>query len=552
MKIAKSILSLALVLVLITGLVPTASAGAVDGFKDISEFMPKYESALRYIVEQVEVMGGSSSTTFDPDEALKRCDMIVTLCRVFNVNVSAYSSYSIPFNDVPSTEYYTNAVKWAYHNGIISGTTPTTFSPNSPVTREALCLVFDRYCTKFSIYLSNNGSTFTFSDDSSIDSLYKNSVYKLFRAGIVTADEGKFYPKSSMLRMYFAMFLFRYYKPTLPATPSLTVGNVYSNSITVRWPSVVCDGYQVRINNGSWINVSTTTSSIRAYACTNLNANTSYVISVRSVKNYSKTKLYSDPVTATVRTKHKYKATVNNYYDAGYFVYYDESQATSQANINNYIKAIANRYMQLFDLELSYNGASRLYTTIDNCKVNTYENLDRLCPHAEKHTVLFNRSGESYKALSNFFNSNVSPAGSSTLTNAYWSGHKIQTYANLEEFNRSYSSGSSIYILERSKADNRYTDSTGILMHELNHQYGAPDHYHEIVSSSLPSSCKRSKSNGGSGYCSKSECNIKNGTINRPSTCIMNESRQDISKSTIICQGCKSDMITHLENHHKQ
>ena len=40
-----------------------------------------------------------------------------------------------PFTDVAASAYYYNAVLWAVSNGITTGTTPTTFSPNSACTR---------------------------------------------------------------------------------------------------------------------------------------------------------------------------------------------------------------------------------------------------------------------------------------------------------------------------------------------------------------------------------------------------------------------------------
>ncbi|MFQ5556859.1 MAG: S-layer homology domain-containing protein [Acidimicrobiales bacterium] len=40
-----------------------------------------------------------------------------------------------PFTDVPDGQFYTEAVDWAFNNGITTGTTATTFSPDANVTR---------------------------------------------------------------------------------------------------------------------------------------------------------------------------------------------------------------------------------------------------------------------------------------------------------------------------------------------------------------------------------------------------------------------------------
>lgn len=76
-------------------------------------------------------------------------------------------------------------------------------------------------------------------------------------------------------------------------------------------------------------------------------------------------------------------------------------------------------------------------------------------------------------------------------------------------------------------------------MHELNHQYGAPDHYHELIDvGTVNERCR------GGELCS--DC----GSNPRPDTCIMYQSLRDINVATIICSECKTDIYTHLEEHH--
>ena len=125
--------------------------------------------------------------------------------------------------------------------------------------------------------------------------------------------------------------------------------------------------------------------------------------------------------------------------------------------------------------------------------------------------------------------------GNPLLTNAYWTGH--HTTSDIGE-NRSFSIGEyGIYMLGLYDSSNREMNSQGVLMHELNHQYDAPDHYHEWLDDAH-TVCR------GGVYCSC--C----GTNPRPYSCIMCNSRTDILRNDIICEGCKSDMISHLEGHH--
>lgn len=46
-----------------------------------------------------------------------------------------------PFNDVKKDSWYYNAVSWCYNNGCISGTSSTTFSPSSKLTRAQLVTI---------------------------------------------------------------------------------------------------------------------------------------------------------------------------------------------------------------------------------------------------------------------------------------------------------------------------------------------------------------------------------------------------------------------------
>lgn len=106
-------------------------------------------------------------------------------------------------------------------------------------------------------------------------------------------------------------------------------------------------------------------------------------------------------------------------------------------------------------------------------------------------------------------------------------------------YNRSCSSETAIIMIERSTSYYRERDSKSVLMHELCHQYGAPDHYHELADKDDSSSCKHKD------ICSK--C----GTNPRPAYCLMNVSRMDISSDMVICDACKEDLLSHLNNHHE-
>ena len=73
--------------------------------------------------------------------------VLLTICLVLFISTSAMAYWVNPFSDVddpPDEEWFYDAVGYNYENGIMLGTSPTTFSPNSPVTRGQVVTVLYR------------------------------------------------------------------------------------------------------------------------------------------------------------------------------------------------------------------------------------------------------------------------------------------------------------------------------------------------------------------------------------------------------------------------
>ncbi len=97
-----------------------------------------YAPAVNWAVEK-GVTEGTSATTFSPDAACTRAQIVTFLYRA--AGSPAVKSTVNPFTDVTASDYYYNAVLWAVENGITTGTSETTFSPNESCTR-AQCVTF--------------------------------------------------------------------------------------------------------------------------------------------------------------------------------------------------------------------------------------------------------------------------------------------------------------------------------------------------------------------------------------------------------------------------
>ena len=105
-----------------------------------------YEKAVLWGIENGHVKG-TSPTTFSPDVNVTRGQAVAFLARLSGV-MDEDSGYTLSFTDVAVTEYYYNAIAWASENGITSGTSETTFSPDDDCLRGQVVTFLYRYFVK--------------------------------------------------------------------------------------------------------------------------------------------------------------------------------------------------------------------------------------------------------------------------------------------------------------------------------------------------------------------------------------------------------------------
>ena len=88
------------------------------------------------------IMTGTSETTFSPDEPLTRAMMVTVLHRLAG---KPAASAPAMFSDVKPGEWYADAIAWASSEKIVLGYNAETFGVNDPVTHEQVSLIFQRY-----------------------------------------------------------------------------------------------------------------------------------------------------------------------------------------------------------------------------------------------------------------------------------------------------------------------------------------------------------------------------------------------------------------------
>ncbi len=87
------------------------------------------------------LMQGTSTTTFSPLVTMTRAMFVQVL---YNMEGTPTTQGELPFTDVPES-WFTDAIRWVNSNGITSGTTEDTFSPDQTITREQMVTLLYRY-----------------------------------------------------------------------------------------------------------------------------------------------------------------------------------------------------------------------------------------------------------------------------------------------------------------------------------------------------------------------------------------------------------------------
>jgi hypothetical protein len=161
---------------------------------------------VKYIWER-GVMNGVNPTTFAPDATTTRAQFATVLYRMAgSPKVSAADRANCPFTDLKGS-WYQDAVAWAYKNGVIKGTSATTFTPDQSVSREQMVTMLWRYDGAKSASGAANG----FTDAAGISSYAQPAVVWAVRNGIVNGmDDGSFRPQGTATRAQLAAILHRY------------------------------------------------------------------------------------------------------------------------------------------------------------------------------------------------------------------------------------------------------------------------------------------------------------------------------------------------------
>ena len=155
------------------------------------------------------LLSGTSDTTFSPNTGMTRGMFVTALGRLAGINLDSYKTGK--FTDVKADAYYAPYVNWAAQNGIVEGVTATTFAPDSNINREQMAVIMANYAKKLGYDLPKTLQAVTFADNAQISSWAKNAVRAMQQAGILAGKNGnKFDPKGTATRAEVATVLRRF------------------------------------------------------------------------------------------------------------------------------------------------------------------------------------------------------------------------------------------------------------------------------------------------------------------------------------------------------
>ena len=161
------------------------------------------------------IMGGMGDGTFAPTGTTTRAQIVQIL---YNLEGTPAVSGMTPFTDL-TANWYKPAILWAYQNNVVAGTSPTTFAPDQPVTREQIAVILTQYM--FHVLKMERTWTLadlsTFPDGAQVSSWAKEAMQDAVALGLINGTktpDGVVYldPQGSAARQQVATILMEFCK----------------------------------------------------------------------------------------------------------------------------------------------------------------------------------------------------------------------------------------------------------------------------------------------------------------------------------------------------
>ena len=190
--------------------IPVVSVDVTQMFTDVEKNWAY--PGIQYCVTH-GIMGGMGDGTFAPTGTTTRAQIVQIL---YNLEGTPAVSGTTPFTDL-TANWYKPAILWAYQNNVVAGTSPITFAPDQPVTREQIAVIL----TQYMFHVLKMERTWTpadlskFPDGANVSSWAKEAMQDAVALGLINgtkASDGVVYldPQGSAARQQVATILMNF------------------------------------------------------------------------------------------------------------------------------------------------------------------------------------------------------------------------------------------------------------------------------------------------------------------------------------------------------
>ena len=154
------------------------------------------------------LMDGVGDSLFAPNSQTTRAQLVTILYRLAGEPEPGGDS---GFSDVAAGTWYTDAVAWAAQNGIVNGVSDTEFAPGDNITREQLAVILYRYAAYQGYDVSQRADLSGFGDAESISGYAQEALSWAHAQGLVLGfEDGSLRPQGTASRAQIAAVLMRF------------------------------------------------------------------------------------------------------------------------------------------------------------------------------------------------------------------------------------------------------------------------------------------------------------------------------------------------------
>ena len=166
-----------------------------------------FYDAVTYAYEN-GLMDGVGMGLFAPNSDTTRAQLVTILHRLAGQPAPSGDS---GFSDVETGTWYTDAVAWAAQNGIVNGVSDTQFAPGDDITREQLAVILYRYATYQGYDVSQRADLSGFVDAGTISTYAQEALSWANAQGLVLGfEDDSLRPQGTATRAQIAAVLMRF------------------------------------------------------------------------------------------------------------------------------------------------------------------------------------------------------------------------------------------------------------------------------------------------------------------------------------------------------